>query len=228
MAIVRATFEQVRKSEAEAAGLYDDNKQIINFDSYEVAGEVAQIGGEEMEGEGNSGKAGYHGIYDDVIRDQSNELTEQEELMSLLQVDMNEHEADLIKAKKAVATMLDTDGDGVVEEEEMFSPGLKSLFKQMNTYSSRNNVDLFRALRDGGGKRTSDGHGAMPKTLFTSQLLSCFRGMSRSFKEELIAEITIKFGTGPPDAMTGGFLDIKWRLFCNYVGERYMTFPPIA
>lgn len=218
---------QVRQSEAQAAGLYDDNAQITNFDSFEVAGEVASIGGDKMKGSGGSGLEGYHGIYTDVIREQANELTEQEEMMQILQVDMDEHEQDLIKAKKAVATMLDTDGDGEVEEDEKLSPQLLALFKQMNAYASRNNVDLFRALRDGGGKRTSDGNGAMPKTLFTSALLSCFKGMSRSFKEELLREMCYKFGTGPVDSMTGGFMDIKWRLVCNYVGERYMTFPPI-
>ena len=147
--------------------------------------------------------------------------------MALLQVDMDEHEQDLIDAKRAMAARLDTDGDGVVDDDEQFSDKLEKLFLQMNTYASRYNVDLFRSLKENGGKYTQDGDGSMSKVKFRSVLLSAFVRMRGCFKEEILDEICTKFGTGPPDPMTGGFLDVKWRLFCNYVGERYMTFPPI-
>ena len=224
----RGLATDVAKFEGQTAKMYDDNENIVDFDKYQVAEKGFTLAGRKMEGEGNSGLAGYHGIYKDVIRDQHNEMSEQEEMMALMQVDLDEHEQDLIDAKKAMAAKLDTDGDGVVEEHEQFSPELEKLFLSMNAYASRYNVDLFRAFKSNGGRFTADGEGVMVKTKFTSVLLSTFVRMARCIKEELLNEILDKFGTGPADPMTGNKLDVKWRLFCNYVGERYMTFPPIG
>ena len=55
------------------------------------------------------------------------------------------------------------------------SEELKSLMRHMHSYASRYNVDLYRSLKENGGKQSSDGMGAMSKVKFQSVLLSAFQ-----------------------------------------------------
>jgi len=126
---------------------------------------------------------------------------------------------------------------------------LKSLMRHMHSYASRYNVDLYRSLKENGGRHTADGDGAMSKVKFQSVLLSAFQRMTTMFKSNLLEELTALYGTGPKetgevrtkksfaatskpgaDGNAGnkehGFLEVKWIRFVNDVGERYLTFPP--
>ena len=59
-------------------------------------------------------------------------------------------------------------------EGAKMSTQLQSLMRQMHSYATRYNVDLYRSLKENGGKQSCDGQGSMPKTKFTSVLLSAF------------------------------------------------------
>ena len=72
--VARGLQTDVAKFEGQTAKMYDTDERIVNFNSYTIAEKGASIGGRAMTGEGNSGHAGYHGIYSDIIRDQSNEV----------------------------------------------------------------------------------------------------------------------------------------------------------
>lgn len=132
------------------------------------------------------------------------------------------------------------------------SPELQSLMRHMHSYATRYNVDLYRSLKENGGKQSCDGQGAMAKTKFTSVLLSAFSRMGPMFKPHLLTEICTLYGTGPKekhevavkknkaDAYAGRLdnptkpmpllnevhMEVKWVAFVNDVGEGYMTFPP--
>ena len=54
------------------------------------------------------------------------------------------------------------------------SAELQSLMRSMHSYATRYNVDLYRSLKENGGKQSSDGQGAMSKVKFQSVLLSAF------------------------------------------------------
>jgi len=144
--------------------------------------------------------------------------------------------------------------DQVQADSEMkqMSPELQSLMRHMHSYATRYNVDLYRSLKENGGRQSQDGQGAMSKTKFTSVLLSAFNRMGPMFKPTLLTEICTLYGTGPMETLSvadkknkadayAGRLDhpstvkkaadeihmeVKWVGFCNDVGEGYMTFPP--
>ena len=59
-------------------------------------------------------------------------------------------------------------------EGSKMSPELQSLMRHMHSYATRYNVDLYRSLKENGGKQSSDGQGAMSKVKFQSVLLSAF------------------------------------------------------
>ena len=65
------------------------------------------------------------------------------------------------------------------EDTKKMSPELQSLMRHMHSYATRYNVDLYRSLKENGGKQSSDGHGAMAKTKFQSVLLSAFNRSAR-------------------------------------------------
>ena len=67
------------------------------------------------------------------------------------------------------------------------SPELQSLMRHMHSYATRYNVDLYRSLKENGGKQSSDGQGAMSKVKFTSVLLSAF---SRSESAGALSRVT--------------------------------------
>jgi hypothetical protein len=63
---------------------------------------------------------------------------------------------------------------------KQMSTELQSLMRHMHSYATRYNVDLYRSLKENGGKQSADGHGAMSKTKFTSVLLSAFARSART------------------------------------------------
>lgn len=155
--------------------------------------------------------------------------------------------ADIRKNMKEYNDYVQADSDTA-----KMSPDLQSLMRHMHSYATRYNVDLYRSLKENGGKQSADGHGAMSKTKFTSVLLSAFARMGPMFKAHLLTEICVLYGTGPKERATvadlknkadayAGRLDhptltnpapaeihmeVKWVAFANDVGEGYMTFPP--
>ena len=123
------------------------------------------------------------------------------------------------------------------EDTSQMSAGLRKLMGEMHDYADRYNVDVYRSLREYGGKLTADGGGNMMKPKFKSALLAAFNRMERAFKQELLDELTLIYGRGPndtngmkspagPASGGGGFLDVKWIDFAKDVGERYMTHAP--
>ena len=157
---------------------------------------------------------------------------------------------DLMDIRKGMKEYNDT----VQSDSDMkqMTPELQSLMRHMHSYATRYNVDLYRSLKENGGKQSHDGHGAMSKVKFQSVLLSAFSRMSPMFKPHLLSEICALYGTGPKetaevaskkkkadayagrldhptiDMSTSGDLhmEVKWVAFSNDVGEGYMTFPP--
>jgi hypothetical protein len=133
------------------------------------------------------------------------------------------------------------------------SEPLQALMRHMHSYATRYNVDVYRSLKENGGRQSKDGNGAMSKVKFTSVLLSAFARMNEMFKAHLLDELTTIYGTGP---LEGGEVNIKknlaaayagrltgspnfdaskakgtrmevmWIRFANDVGEAYMTYPP--
>lgn len=139
------------------------------------------------------------------------------------------------------------------KESSIMSEPLQALMRHMHSYASRYNVDLYRSLKEGGGRQTADGGGALSREKFTSTLLSAFNRMGSMFKPHLLEEICNIYGTGPQEggmsedkkfranAYAGrqdhpdrepspkaarGYLEVKWIAFANDVGEKYLTFPP--
>jgi len=154
--------------------------------------------------------------------------------------------ADIRKNMKEYNDYVQADSDTA-----KMSPDLQSLMRHMHSYATRYNVDLYRSLKENGGRQSKDGQGAMHKTKFTSVLLSAFGRMSPMFKPHLLTEICVLYGTGPKeystvamlknkaDAYAGRhdhpttsfpmdemYMEVKWVAFANDVGEGYMTFPP--
>ena len=135
----------------------------------------------------------------------------------------------------------DVEDTEAIETIAKFSPQLQKKMQEMRSYASRYNIDLYRALKEAGGRLTQDGDGALAKNKFRAALLECFRRMT--FSAEVLEEIFRLYGTGPVDtnvkrniAANGegrvdvgslGHLEIKWIRFANSVGEHYDTYPPI-
>lgn len=69
-------------------------------------------------------------------------------------------------------------------EGSKMSPELQSLMRHMHSYATRYSVDLYRSLKENGGRQSKDGMGAMPKTKFTSVLLSAFGRSARAHPQE--------------------------------------------
>ena len=160
-------------------------------------------------------------------------------------------DADLVEMRKAMKEYHD-----YVEEDSdtsKMSEPLQALMRHMHSYATRYNVDLYRSLKENGGKQTKDGNGAMVKTKFTSVLLSVFNRMNEMFKPHLLEELTNLYGTGPiekgetnlkksqavayagrltgapafdPAKAKGTHMEVMWIRFVNDVGEVYMTYPP--
>ncbi len=147
----------------------------------------------------------------------------------------------------AVTAFADEKDTEALETIAQFSPALAKKMREMRSYASRYNVDLYRAFKEAGGRVTQDGDGALPKTKFRAALLATFNRMQ--FSSEILDEIFMLYGTGARDTnvkrnlaarvdsagrdegMPGlgplGYLDIKWIRFANSVGEHYDTYPPI-
>ena len=152
-------------------------------------------------------------------------------------------DADLMEIRKSMKEyndMVQTDAD-----MSQMSPELQSLMRHMHSYATRYSVDLYRSLKENGGKQTKDGQGAMSKVKFQSVLLSVFSRMAPMFKPTLLTEICTLYGTGPTERATvaqkknqadayAGRLDhptspvsppseihmeVKWVAFSNDVGE---------
>jgi len=150
-------------------------------------------------------------------------------------------------AEYASTAFADEQDAEALETINQFSPQLQKKMREMRSYASRYNVDLYRAFKEAGGRITQDGDGALQKTKFRAALLSTFNRMQ--FSSEVLDEILQLYGTGPVDTNVKrnlaaridpagrdegvpglgalGFLDVKWIRFANSVGEHYDTHPPI-
>jgi len=147
-------------------------------------------------------------------------------------------------ASTAIADELDTEA---LETIAMFSPQLQKKMREMQSYASRYNVDLYRGFKEAGGRVTQDGDGALDKTKFRAALLGTFNRLV--FSSEVLDEIFQLYGTGPRDTNVKrnlaarvdaagrdegvpglgdlGYMQVKWIRFANSVGEHYDTYPPI-
>ena len=106
-----------------------------------------------------------------------------------------------------------------IEEDEdtmKMSEPLQALMRHMHSYASRYNVDVYRSLKENGGRQSKDGNGAMSKVKFTSVLLSAFARMNEMFKSHLLDELTTIYGTGPLEV---GTVNEKKMLANAYAGR---------
>ena len=165
--------------------------------------------------------------------------------------EVTSEDADLVVMRKAMKEYHDyVEADS--DTSKMSEP-LQALMRHMHSYATRYNVDLYRSLKENGGRQSKDGDGAMSKVKFQSVLLSVFGRMNEMFKPHLLDELTTLYGTGPvekgevnakkaqasayagrltgapafdPTAAAQNFMEVKWIRFANDVGEAYMTYPP--
>ena len=165
--------------------------------------------------------------------------------------EVTSEDADLVAMRKAMKEYHDyVEADS--DTSKMSEP-LQALMRHMHSYATRYNVDLYRSLKENGGRQSKDGDGAMSKVKFQSVLLSVFGRMNEMFKPHLLDEPTTLYGTGPvekgevnakkaqasayagrltgapafdPTAAAQNFMEVKWIRFANDVGEAYMTYPP--
>lgn len=86
-------------------------------------------------------------------------------------------DADLVAQRKAMKEY----NDQVQKDSDMslMTPELQSLMRHMHSYATRYNVDLYRSMKENGGKQSCDGQGAMAKTKFTSVLIGAFSRSAR-------------------------------------------------
>lgn len=158
---------------------------------------------------------------------------------------------DLVAQREAMAEFAEYIEDD--SDTKKMSEPLQALMRHMHSYSTRYNVDLYRSLKENGGRQSKDGNGAMSKVKFQSVLLSAFNRMNEMFKAHLLDELCYVYGTGPleggetnakkalaaaysgrltgsaafdPTKSSGTRMEVMWVRFANDVGENYMTYPP--